>query len=100
MSSRFCSIVAAFNLVIFLNSDFLIIAWYLKAAMYILLKVLDVSNTICGIHSLKVLNLKEKNGWVCSGGVHSFAKCVLKDFVYLACFFLSFAADEIYYYRK
>ena len=35
--SRFCSTVAAFNLTIFVNSDFLITAWYLKTAMCVLL---------------------------------------------------------------
>jgi hypothetical protein len=59
--SRYCSIVAAFNLIMFLNSDFLIAAWYLKAAMCLVLKVLDVNNTICGIHSLEVFKFKGKD---------------------------------------
>lgn len=59
--STYCSIVAAFNLIIFLNGDFLIAAWYLKAAMYLLLKDLDVSNTNCGIHSLEVFKSEGKD---------------------------------------
>jgi hypothetical protein len=58
---RFCGIVAAFNFIVILNSVFLITAWYLKATICVLLKVLDVSDTICGTHSLKVLKFEGKD---------------------------------------
>jgi hypothetical protein len=58
--TRFCGIVVAFNPIIYLNSDFFITAWFLKATMYSLLKILGISNTLCGIRSLNTSDLKDK----------------------------------------